>query len=98
MKYDKYQEKENGDTITLIIAVDNLKNEANYLKTAKLERESRWDACLVLFVFLFRSLRLRSYSEAEYCSPTAREGNGRRLNDGVGVWTNETLHSQSVCS
>ena len=41
MKYDKYQEKENGDTITLIIAVDKLKNEANYLKTAKLEKESR---------------------------------------------------------
>lgn len=41
MKYDKYQEKVNGDTITLIIAVDKLKNEANYLKTAKLEKESR---------------------------------------------------------
>lgn len=58
MKYDTYQEKKNDDTITAIIAIGNLKNEAKYLKVAELKSEIRCDACLVLFVYLL-SLPLR---------------------------------------
>ena len=96
MKYDTYQEKKNDDTITAIIAIGNLKNEAKYLEVAELKSEIRCDACLVLFVYLL-SLPLRqlpcSYNKqrnrAACGGDTPGPSNGART---------RTVKDHSVCS